>query len=891
MKAILLPLAVLTLLLGTLFAPALSGGRRLAFRDVSHFYQPLYHAIDSRIDAGQLPLWNRLDQFGVPVAGETTTALFYPGRLVFHLGFDTSQSLAVYVYLHLITAGLSVYWFARRCRCTVAASTLAAIVYAAGGPVLFLYCNPPFLVGAAWLPLAVGHLLEGIRHPNRVDFSIGSLALALMILGGDVQSAAQVIVFLLAFVLWKSIRRFVRYRHAVQNGIPTGLLLRNLSRSLLLIALAIGFSSAAASLQVIPSLQWSAHSVRRHSPPAGVAMLSAATPYVAPPSAWWKTPAGGTHQANIYDYSVGPWQWIGAVLPAACGEMFPENTRITRLLPAERRTWTPSLFLGVLPAACLLLRLIFYVRRILKRPGTHRTRLHVWDGMLLAGLLFSLGHYGPVWAIRELAYLFTGARIFDDVHGAIGGPYWFLVSVVPGYGNFRFPAKWLVFFSLGAALLTAHTISQLSRKSSLDTGRQLRRVLVVLIGVAGLAMLASLTVIPYLQVDLQPARDRFFGPLRLRLMSLHLFQSAGLLIAIGAMAFLVLRRCSAASGSLPIVLVVLTVFELTLLGRGLIGTARAPSEKRLSATAEAVEGLGRVISLDASSRWPDAWPETSSPDRLDQVEHAQQLSMFMRWHLDFGVAKLNSATSISHWRGAVFWSAVQSVLADAKPADSSRALDRLCYLLGADGTIRPRVSQQDLGPGASTTPPLQIDLDPQVRNRQASPIAAIQDWQVVDATEAHDRLSDHLQRYLASETQTSLLESKTASLRQPSRRQDSDTEDVATVAEPECEVELSLPERTVATLRCSHPTLVKFYQLQDGNWTARYRQRDSDHWQQAISCPVDFVCQGFEIPAGNWQVEFRYRPTWLLLAATFSIAGWATGLWLIVMGWRSRHPQ
>ena len=66
--------------IGAIFASVLTDQDRLAFRDVSHFYTPLYEYVSARQQQDWLPLWNDLDQTGIPIAGETSTALFYPIR-------------------------------------------------------------------------------------------------------------------------------------------------------------------------------------------------------------------------------------------------------------------------------------------------------------------------------------------------------------------------------------------------------------------------------------------------------------------------------------------------------------------------------------------------------------------------------------------------------------------------------------------------------------------------------------------------------------------------------------------------------------------------------------------------------------------------------------------
>ena len=74
------------------FATVLLGIDRLAFRDVGHFYTPLYDYVSERTETDWLPLWNPLDRTGVPLLGESTTGVLYPVRyLVFSLPFSTAS--------------------------------------------------------------------------------------------------------------------------------------------------------------------------------------------------------------------------------------------------------------------------------------------------------------------------------------------------------------------------------------------------------------------------------------------------------------------------------------------------------------------------------------------------------------------------------------------------------------------------------------------------------------------------------------------------------------------------------------------------------------------------------------------------------------------------------
>ena len=111
-----------------LFATSLTGFDRLAFRDVSHFYTPLYDYVDWRMSRQWLPLWNPLDHTGIPLLGETTTAVLYPLKaIVYALPISAATAMAWYVAMHLILAAVTSYRAARWAGVSPLASTASNI--------------------------------------------------------------------------------------------------------------------------------------------------------------------------------------------------------------------------------------------------------------------------------------------------------------------------------------------------------------------------------------------------------------------------------------------------------------------------------------------------------------------------------------------------------------------------------------------------------------------------------------------------------------------------------------------------------------------------------------------------------------------------------------------
>ena len=135
------------------FAPVLFTDRQFAFRDSGDFYYPLYLRVQQEWRAGRLPLWEPEENGGVPLLGNPTAAVLYPGKLIY-AALPYPWAARVYVIAPR-GPGLAAMWFLMRgWGVSLNRSALAALGYAFGGPVLLQYCNVIFLVGAAWMPLA-----------------------------------------------------------------------------------------------------------------------------------------------------------------------------------------------------------------------------------------------------------------------------------------------------------------------------------------------------------------------------------------------------------------------------------------------------------------------------------------------------------------------------------------------------------------------------------------------------------------------------------------------------------------------------------------------------------------------------------------------------------------
>ena len=185
-----------------------------------------------------------------------------------------------------------------------------------------------------------------------------------------------------------------------------------------------------------------------------------------------------------------PFRLIEAAWPNFLGMPFDGKSYWSILIktPGGRPTdWVPSLYMGGLTCALCLLS-------VLTRGGpAWRVWLSVLGSVCLLG---SFGQYAsPIWMARALP-VHPGAATFRhwlpdlgpfDPFGTTpirfdgclrdgdGGVYWWLTAVLPGFHQFRFPAKLFTFTALGMAALAGLGWDRVS------TGRTRRIVTVLLV--------------------------------------------------------------------------------------------------------------------------------------------------------------------------------------------------------------------------------------------------------------------------------------------------------------------------------------------------------------------------------------------------------------------------
>lgn len=430
------------------FFRTFTGDEILFFRDAGHYYFPLFESISQEWRQGRVPLWGPHENCGLPWVADATSSVFYPLKLIFFLPCPYPALYNGYLVLHVVIAAANTWMVTRRWEFDRSAAALASIAYALGGSILFLYSNVVFLVGAAWLPLGIGITDRVIAHRCFKAATQLGVVLAIMVLGGDPQAAYHLLLAGLILLL-----------------VRTDWRCRSLCHSILVLAYAAVICFGLAAVQILPSSEWMRESERatRDTPRSvweafsDAVQVTGVSPVNGTGPANGKTrtvlehvslgllggPPPGSHHSDIYHYSFAPWHLVELVWPHASGHLFPQNHRWMGILPAEGAVWVPSIYLGLIP-------FLLAIGSWSLRSPEPRIRWLSWLAILCVAAAF--GVYGLGWILHEL----FPSRWFRGLGNAVGGVYWLMVSCLPGYAYFRYPAKLLVPFALSVSLLAGY---------------------------------------------------------------------------------------------------------------------------------------------------------------------------------------------------------------------------------------------------------------------------------------------------------------------------------------------------------------------------------------------------------------------------------------------------
>jgi hypothetical protein len=464
--------AALLCLSAVCFNSVLFRDGQFGFRDAAHHYYPLHDRLRQEWSVGRIPLWDPWENGGQPLLGNPTAAVFYPGKLLF-AALPMAWASRWYVILHVALAFAGMRLLLRAWGISRTAATLGALSYSFGGPVLFLYNNVIYLIGAAWIPFGLWANQYWLR--NRAPRALAALALvlALMVLGGDPQAAYLVMLVSAALHL---VAAFARRQTQVTTWELAFLRLRS-HRAFWPVSVLAGLLASFAvvwipqqvvALMILGGaglLAWRTRSNRTlwlgllGVLTAGLLAALLAAVQIVPTAEFLGESTRGEAGARLdrYGFSLVPYRVFEFVWPGIFGSAYPTNATWRSALPPSNDPtfWVPSLYMG---------GLTLVLASVAAFGGDRRRR--GWLVLLVAiSLLGSFGLYAaPLGWQRWLTWLEGKLPLphlphvssaHDDFQTGAGSPYWWLATFLPGFDLFRYPSKLLTWTALGIAGLAA----------------------------------------------------------------------------------------------------------------------------------------------------------------------------------------------------------------------------------------------------------------------------------------------------------------------------------------------------------------------------------------------------------------------------------------------------
>ena len=840
-----LPPFLLLLPLVWLFRHALFGLQHFAFRDAAHYYFPYYRFVQEAWQEG-LPLWNPLDGIGQPLLADPTAAVLYPGKLLFLLPLEYSLVYAIYIVAHLWLAGAGAYYCARYCRAGTFGAMLCGISYELSGHVLFQYCNPIYCVGAAWLPWSL-LCIEGIlrtrarddRRPRRYMLLL-AIVWSMMILGGDPQIAMHSAMLGLLRVAFVSERtRFAGMASLVVAG----------TLALLLSA-----------VQVLPTAEWAADSDRASRDSARsvwewASDSMAAGSAVSAAGLWRQSDDPAGHGNRTGDFSVGPWRWAELFCPDFSGRWFPVHQRWIKGIPAEGRTWAPSMYMGLLTVALAIGGLRFL-------RGSRNRRWLSW--MLIFSALAALGEYGIGWLWNEVRFLWMGESYAPSpVANAVGGLYWLLNIGVPGYATLRYPAKWWTIGSMAISLLagTSWRCAVMSAREAM-TRWLVRRVVVV----ATVLVLPMLVVACVIMVRAEVPSNPLFGPFDTVAAGSGLITSlfhASLVIGLSVVAWRFERRA----------LLLVLVIELIVAQQHLVQTV--PREDSLGSVSELQSSC--IYRCEPIVAYAPEWARQSSMDRLRELQKCDTATLMPKHHLAIGTRSLRSSVSMSSAAYEALWSATT----DEGELPPQRLLD----VLGAEWRIVPSGAIE-----SATSRAFADDVETAVSrigSANAFPRAwIVRDWRQISPvvnTKNGLELREHMSNVWLDDgsirdfTDFAVVESSDPLPTPPNV--------VPSETPLECEITQDELTTVEVEVRALGPCCLVLRDQFCRGWMATVSYPDGTEAAVPV-LQVNGVMRGVMLQSGDCKVSFRYAPSsvrigilissisWLLLVGVIALRGW-----------------
>jgi len=189
------------LLLFAAYPDVLTGSRAFVFRDFGLYGYPMAHYHRECFWRGEIPLWNPLNNCGIPFLAQWAPMALYPFTLIYLLLSPLSWSLGLFCLVHLWWAALGMYYLAYRLTANRFAAAVAGLAFAFNGFSFNCLMWPNYLAALGWMPWVILLAQRAVREGGR-HIIAAAVAGALQMLAG----APEVIFFTWVIIsVWEGV--------------------------------------------------------------------------------------------------------------------------------------------------------------------------------------------------------------------------------------------------------------------------------------------------------------------------------------------------------------------------------------------------------------------------------------------------------------------------------------------------------------------------------------------------------------------------------------------------------------------------------------------------------------------------------------------------------------
>ncbi len=156
----------LAVLVFAAFPDVVLGQQTFFYRDYGIFGYPLAYFHRESFWSGELPLWNPLNNCGLPFLAQWNTMTLYPGALIYLL-LPLPWALGVFCLAHLYAGGIGMFYLARHWTGNAFAGAVAGIAFAFNGFAWHALTWPNNTAAYAWMPWLILAVSRGSVEGGR----------------------------------------------------------------------------------------------------------------------------------------------------------------------------------------------------------------------------------------------------------------------------------------------------------------------------------------------------------------------------------------------------------------------------------------------------------------------------------------------------------------------------------------------------------------------------------------------------------------------------------------------------------------------------------------------------------------------------------------------------